>query len=49
MTSADDDWPAVLGDLKKVRKSWDWLMRILGWEGANPRVLGMFFKAVVET
>ena len=23
-------------------------MRILGWEGANPRASGMFFKAVVQ-
>ena len=43
-----DDWPAVVGNLKKVRKSWDLLTRILGQEGANPRVLGVFFKAVLQ-
>ena len=44
----DDDWTDVVGNLRKSRKSWEYLARILGQEGANPRVLGMFFRAVVQ-
>ena len=35
-------------NLKNSRKSWAQLTRILGREGANLRVSGMFFKAVVQ-
>ena len=48
LTKGENDWPEVVGNLKKARKSWAWLMRILGREGANPRVSGMFFKWVVH-
>ena len=48
MMAADDDWPAVVGNLKKARKSWACLTRSLRREGANPRVSGMVFKAVVQ-
>ena len=48
MTAADENWPAVAVNLKKARKSWAQLIRILGWECANHRVSGTFFKAVVQ-
>ena len=38
----------MVGNLRKAWKSWDRLLRILGREGASPRVSGMFFKAVVQ-
>ena len=47
MTAVDEDWTEVVGKLRKVWKSWARLERILGWEGANSRVLG-FFKALVQ-
>ena len=43
-----DDWPAVAGKLVKARKSWGRLARILSGEGADKRVLGNFFKEVVQ-
>ena len=43
-----DDWPAVVGNLKTSCKSWARLTRILGREGANLRVSGMFFNEVVH-
>ena len=46
---ADNDLSAVVGNLKKARKSWAQLIRILGWECANHRVSGTFFKAVAHT
>ena len=48
MTAGDDDWPAVAGNLAKARRSWERLQRILGREGATSRILGSFFKAVVQ-
>ena len=47
LTEGDDDWPAVVGNLGKARKSWGRMQRILSREGANKRVSGNFFKAVV--
>ena len=48
MTAGDDDWPAVAGNLKKARKSWGRLSRILGREGVTARIYGTFFKSVVQ-
>ena len=48
MTAGDDNWPAVAGTLKKARKSWGRLRRILGREGAKARISVAFFKGVVQ-
>ena len=44
MTAGDDDWPAVAGNLAKVRKSWGRLQGILRREGATPRISGKFSR-----
>ena len=31
MTAGDDDWPAVVGNLRKAWNSWARMTRILGW------------------
>ena len=48
LTAAYDNLPTLMGNLRKVRNSWVRLTRIMGREGASPRVSGMFFKAVVH-
>ena len=48
MTAGDDYWPEVAGNLQNARKSWGQMLQILSWEGADPKVLGYFFKAVVQ-
>ena len=48
MTVGDDKWTVVLGNLRKYWKSWEYMVRILGQEGSDPRVSGMFFKSVVQ-
>ena len=48
MTAGDDNWPAVARKLVEARKSWGRLARIMSREGADKRVSGNFFKAVVE-
>ena len=44
----NDDWPEVVRNLKKVRAVWRRMMTILSREGAEPRVSGFFFKAVIK-
>ena len=48
MTAGDNDWQVVTGNLVKARKSWGRLTRILIREGADKRISGTFFKAVVQ-
>ena len=48
MTAGGDDWPALAGNLAKARNSWGRLERILSREGADKRISGTFFKAVVQ-
>ena len=43
-----DDWTAVVGDLRKARKRWERMSSIIGREGAYPRTLGNFYKAVFQ-
>ena len=44
MTAGDDDWPAVIGNLQKARKSWGRLLRILIRERADLKVSGHFSR-----
>ena len=48
LTAVDDDCPSVVRNIWKAKKRWERLEWILGREGANPRVSGLFFKAVVK-
>ena len=48
VTAGYDEWPAVTGNLHKAKKSWGWISRVLSREGAEPKVSGHFFKAVVQ-
>ena len=43
LMAGDDDWIAVAGNLGKARKSWGRLRRILSREGADKRVLVIFY------
>ena len=38
LMATDDDWPAVVGNLGKARRSWGRLSRVLEREGADPKV-----------
>ena len=48
LTAGDDDWLALVGNLGKARKSSGRLLRILSQEGADPKVSGNFYKAVLQ-
>ena len=48
LTSTDNDWPAVARNLYRARTMWGRLARILGREGADPKVSQMFYIAVTQ-
>ena len=48
MKNTDNDWPAVAGNIRKARESWGRLARILGREGAEPKVSRSFYTAVTQ-
>ena len=48
LTATDENWPAVVGNLKKARISWGRLSRVLGREGADPKLSRAFYIAVTQ-
>ena len=48
LTTVDDDWLAVVGNIGEARKSWGRLSRVLSREGSDPKVSGHFYKAVAK-
>ena len=45
----DDDTQAVCGNLKKFRRFWVRILRVLRAENASARACGMFYKATVQS
>ena len=48
LTSGDDNWIAVVGNLGKARNSWGRLSRSLIREGVYPKVSVNFYNAVAQ-
>ena len=48
LTATDNDWPAVVGNLGKERRSWGCLSRVLDREGADPKVSWASYIAVTQ-
>ena len=48
LTKTDGDWPEVAGNLKKSRVTWGRLARILGREGADPKVSRNFYISMTQ-
>ena len=48
LTATDDDWPEVVGNLRKARRSWGRLARVLSREGVDPKVSRTFYIAVTQ-
>jgi len=48
-TCTDSDWGALCANLRRARHKWYKLSKLLHRECANPRIFGMFYKAVVQT
>ena len=45
----DDDLPAVTANIAKARKRWGKIARLLSRDGASPKTMGYFYKAVVQS
>ena len=48
LTNTDDDWPAVARNLRQATVTWGRLARILGREGADPKVSHIFYIAATQ-
>ena len=48
LTATDDDWTAVAGNIHKARRIWGRLAKLLGREGADPKVSRTFYIAVTQ-
>ena len=48
LTATDDDWPAVAGNIRKAWVRWGRLTRVMGREGADPKVSRIFYTAVTQ-
>ena len=48
LTNIEKNWPAVARNLRKARVTWGRLARILGREGADPKVSHNFYIAVTQ-
>ena len=48
LTATYDHWPVVVGNNKKERRSWGRLARVLGREGADPKVSRTFYITMTQ-
>ena len=48
LSVSDDDWPVVIRNLRRALNKWACLSRVLVWEGADARTLGMFYTTVFQ-
>ena len=48
LTATDDDWTQVTGNIQKAQVIWGRLVRVLGREGADPKVSRGFYTAVTQ-
>ena len=44
----NDEWAAVILNLSKAWKWWEQMLRILGQEGENTWLFGLFYKALLQ-
>jgi hypothetical protein len=49
VSNNDSDDATILRNLKRARKKWGRLSRLLTVDGANPMAMGIFYKVIVQT
>ena len=49
VNNKDDDRPTMMENLKKARMKWGRISRILSKDGANPKAMASFYKAIVQS
>ena len=48
ITDSENDWLAVIENLRKAWRRWSWMLRILGRYVSDPWTSGNFYKEVVQ-
>ena len=48
LTAAENGWPAVVSNLRKERRKWAQLIRVLGREGEDAPTLGQIYLSVIH-
>ena len=48
LAANDDDLPAIQSNIRKARQRWGQVSRLLARDGASTRIMGYFYKAVVQ-
>ena len=48
LTALYNNQPEVVGNLRKARKRWEKMSRILGWKGSDPQTSRKFYKSMVQ-
>ena len=48
LSALDDDFPAVISNLRKLQKKWACLLRFMGWEVMDAQTLVTFYRKVVQ-
>ena len=49
LNEKDSDQPAIMYNLQRAREKWGRIGRILSNRGANPKVMGTFYKTIVQS
>ena len=49
ISTVDNNWPAVVRNLRRARKNWAWLTRVLISEGADAQTSGHIYLSVVQS
>ena len=49
LAAEEDDWPAVMRNLRRTKQKWAWLTQILSREGSYARTSGHIYLAVVQS
>ena len=47
LSASDNNLPAEIQNVRRVRKNWERLLQVIGREGADVRTLGVFYITVV--
>ena len=48
LPASEEKWPMVVSKLRKARKKWERLSRVMGQEGVDARAMGIFYREVVQ-
>ena len=48
LDKTDDDWMLVRWNIMRARLVWGVLGALLWWEGADPKVVAIFYRAVFQ-